>query len=222
MDELESLLNKKQLTLLTEFYELKTEGNFLDESTKQLTGENILDPVHGYDEFANSHNMTVTSLKTQLHSIHKILLDERAKRVRPGLDDKILVDWNGLMIAGLADAAKFTSNDDTKDLAIKAYSFIKKYGFVNKRLIHRIKDGKSGINATSFDYQFLCYGLIKLFEATNNETYLIDALNLFNTSKELFFDEKAGAFVISNADDLIYHQKIVMMELFQQVILLLF
>jgi uncharacterized protein len=207
MHELEELLTQDELKLATQFYALKKEGNFLDESTRQLTGENILDPVQSFSQFAKQNNLEINAFKTELAKLQQKLLTHRKTRVRPGLDDKILVDWNGLMIAGLADAYKFSSNQQAKDLAINAYTFIKKYGFVENKLIHRIKDETAGIAATSFDYQFLCYGLIKLFEATADETYLIDALNLFNTSKELFFDDKAGAFVISNADDLIYHQK---------------
>ena len=207
IDELKAILTPDELSLLTQFYDLKKEGNFIDEATRKLTGENILDPIESYEKFAKSKNIDILSFKSELESIHQKLLMYRNKRIRPGLDDKILTDWNGLMIAGLSDAYLYSGNETAKTLAINTYSYIKKYGFSNNQLQHRIKNEKAGISATSFDYQFLCYGLIKLFEATHDESYLEDALSLFNTAKDLLFDHNAGAFVISKADDLIYHQK---------------
>ena len=94
------------------------------------------------------------------------LLEARNKRKRPLRDDKILTDWNGLMIAALAKGFQTFGEEKYLKVAEKAADFILKTLYnPGKRLLHRYRDGEAGILGTVDDYAFLIHGLLELYEA---------------------------------------------------------
>ncbi|MFX1340833.1 MAG: thioredoxin domain-containing protein, partial [Promethearchaeota archaeon] len=116
-------------------------------------------------------------------------------------DDKILTDWNGLMIAALAKGAQILSNPSYLEAAKKAVNFI--LSMLRKsdgRLLHSYRDNKAEIDSYLTDYAFLIWGLIELYEATFDVFYLKTALELNKTQIDYFWDEYIGGFYFT-ADD---------------------
>ncbi|MBT6537627.1 MAG: thioredoxin domain-containing protein [Rhodospirillaceae bacterium] len=111
------------------------------------------------------------------------LFDARAPRIRPALDDKILTDWNGLMVAGLTEAAMTFARPDWLDAASHAYQFIRAHLSATLpdnsiELSHSWRNGEARHRATLDDYAALMTGALALYEATNEHKLLDDAVGL--------------------------------------------
>ncbi|RAP31261.1 thioredoxin domain-containing protein [Candidatus Marinamargulisbacteria bacterium SCGC AG-343-D04] len=193
--ELERLLNKEEFDYVVKTFKITKEGNFIDEGSRKTIGENILNPEYSLVD------------DKLWESIRQRLKVEREKRVAPGLDDKILTDWNGLLIAGLAKAGQALNNDSYIQKAKDIVLFIEKYLEKNDKLYHRFREGKSGIEATMFDYHFYVYGLIELYQVSNNERYLKKALKYNEAAAKLFWDTDKKGYFISQSKDLLVKQK---------------
>jgi len=125
----------------------------------------------------------------------------REKRIHPYKDDKILTDWNGLMITALAKAARSFDNSDYADAAEKAAAFILgRMRTPEGRLLHRYRDGEASLPAHVDDYAFFISGLIELYEAVFDTKYLEAALELNRDFIKHFWDENRGGFYFT-ADD---------------------
>jgi len=136
-----------------------------------------------------------------LDAMRKKLLDIRSKRSRPMLDDKVLADWNGLMIAALARGARVTGRIEYSDAAARAAGFILgRMRTREGRLLHRYRDGEPAIPGYLDDYAFMTLGLIELYEATFEARWLLEALGLSDTMRDLFGDAEKGGFFFSARD----------------------
>lgn len=138
------------------------------------------------------------------------LFQVRSKRPRPHLDDKILVDWNGLMISSLAFGSRVLEEPRYRKAAERAAQFIQtKLIRKDGRLLHRYRDGEAAILATIDDYAFFIHGLIDLYEATFKTEYLKEAKRLTQEMIRLFWDNQAGGFFFTatDAEALIIRQK---------------
>ncbi len=189
-NEIQSLLSGDASEFI-ELFGITEEGNFEDEATKQRTGKNI------------PHLKSVLSEEqlSLFNDIRSTLFEQREERERPLLDDKILTDWNGLMMAALAKAGFAFGEDRFTQLAEKALQFIEENLMDNGTLLHRYNDGDAAINAMGDDYAFLVWGLLELYESTGKPEYLKKALNLNDQFIELFWDEEKGGFYFSIADE---------------------
>jgi uncharacterized protein YyaL (SSP411 family) len=105
-DELEKILSKDEAQLTIKLFNLEKEGNFRDEATHVKTGKNILYLKKPFREIAEELKTPPKELKKSWETIREKLFTTRKKRVKPGKDDKILTDWNSLMIVALAKAAR--------------------------------------------------------------------------------------------------------------------
>jgi uncharacterized protein len=145
-----------------------------------------------------------------LESIRIKLFAYRERRIHPYKDDKILTDWNGLMISAFAKASQAFSDDKYSEAAIKSYSFIEKY-LTEKdgRLIHRFRDGESGLTAHIDDYAFMINALIDLYETTFEIKFLKRAVDLNEILMKEFWDDQHGGFYFtsSKSEVLIARQK---------------
>jgi len=131
----------------------------------------------------------------------KKLFSARSKRVRPFLDNKILTDWNGLMIAALARGALVFQDDNILKTAKDATDFIlENMRDESGRLLHTYLNGSASINALADDYAFLIFGLLNLYEAGFDQKYLDEAQKLNAEFGELFWDEEDGGYYLSAAD----------------------
>ena len=197
--EIESIL-RKDAPLFCEHYQIEEGGNFRDEATHEKTGLNIphlkkLVPVE-----------LLPKTEPLLRKLHK----KRNKRVRPLLDDKILTDWNGLMIAALARAGVSFEKTQFIEKAEDAWTVISENCFIpGDKLLHRLKDGDAEIEGMADDYVFSIWGLIELYDATFNPNYLAQAVNLQEILDRKFYDgEKGGYFFTAHeAEEILGRQK---------------
>lgn len=109
------------------------------------------------------------------------LLNHREKRIRPGLDDKILSDWNGLMISALTHSSIVFKKPDWLNMAQKAYDYIVGSMIIDGQLHHAARMGKVHHLATSEGYANMMRAGLSLYQATNDDTYLNSVIE-FNTS----------------------------------------
>jgi uncharacterized protein YyaL (SSP411 family) len=209
IEELKEVLNDEELSLVIKVFNVKEEGNYLEEATGHLTGRNILYLKKPIRELANDLNMDQDRLETKLEEIRKKLSDAREKRVRPQKDDKVLTDWNGLMISALAKAGKGFEDKDLIEKAKIAADFILNTMFKNDILYHLYKDGEVKVEGLLDDYAFFSWGLIELYEATGDIKYLKSALKLTDLMIEKFYDFENGGFFLSpkNSQDVIVRPK---------------
>jgi uncharacterized protein YyaL (SSP411 family) len=196
--------------LAVKLFNVTKNGNFADEASGKITGSNILHRTRSIDEFAAETGMTVPALETKIEKIREALFAYREKRIHPYKDDKILTDWNGLMIAALAIGARAFDNTDYIRAAKGAAEFIlKNMRNSEGRLLHRYRENEAVIAAHLDDYAFLIYGLLELYEATFEVNYLETALELNDDLIEHFWDCENGGFYFTadDGEELLVRQK---------------
>lgn len=197
-DEIKDILTSREYELAKKIFNIKKNGNFHDESSGEMTEKNILYTRKKPNIISKELRIEIEDFKKLKNNIHKKLFDAREKRIHPNKDDKILTDWNGLMIASLAKAARVFDDEDYAKYAGETAEFIisKMYN-ENQHLYHRYKDGNAGISGFLNDYAFLTWGLLELYETTFNAGYIKTALQLNEVLLNHFLDSKCGGFFIS-------------------------
>ncbi len=209
-DEIRQILSKDEAELIITLFNVKKEGNFKEETTGESTNSNILHLDKPLTECAFKMKISIEELKNRMNGVRQQLFATRKKRIHPHKDDKILTDWNGLMIAAMAKGARILHNPKFLDAAKEAADFIlKEMRRQDGRLLHRYRDGQSAILAHVDDYAFLIWGLLELYETTFDTHYLQTSLDLNREMIENFWDEKSGGFFFTadDAEGLIVRQK---------------
>ncbi|MBP9854742.1 MAG: thioredoxin domain-containing protein [Candidatus Omnitrophica bacterium] len=208
-DHIYTLLNQQQADVISYYYGILKEGNAKSDPHAEFTGKNVLYCEHSLADTAQHFKISLPDVQKILNDAKYILFKERLNRVRPHLDDKVLVDWNGLMISSLAIGAKVLNEQRYLDAAEEAAQFILHNMMQNGRLLHRYRDGESAIQGTLEDYTFFINGLLDLYETTFNISYLKNALKLQQKMSELFWDGQKGGYFLTaeDASDLIYRPK---------------
>ena len=200
-EEIRRVLGEKDAAVVITLFGIEKEGNFTDEATRRKTGSNILQLGRPLAEAALYLNMTEEAVEERLEVARQKLLEAREGRIRPQKDDKIMTDWNGLMIAALAKAAQAFEDPDYARSAQGAADFLLQHlRERDGRLLHRYRDGEAGIDANLDDYAFFIWGLIEVYEATFQIKYLQTAIELNNDLLERFWDNEEGGFYFSRAD----------------------
>jgi uncharacterized protein YyaL (SSP411 family) len=128
------------------------------------------------------------------------LLAARDRRVRPGRDEKVLVSWNALMIAGMARGALVFGRDDWLQSAKKALGFIRGTMWKEGRLLATYKDGRAHLNAYLDDYAYLLFALVELVQAEFDREVLAFAEDLAEALLERFEDRENGGFFFTSHD----------------------
>ncbi|MFX1494823.1 MAG: thioredoxin domain-containing protein, partial [Promethearchaeota archaeon] len=190
--EIEEVLDQKEIELIINTFNITETGNYLEEATGGRTGKNIL----------HLNQIQVIEQENQylkLEAIRQKLFNYREKRVRPHRDDKILTDWNGLMITALARGAKAFSEPKYLKIAQKATNFIlNNLRKEDRGLLHRYREKKAEIEGFLTDYAFFIWGLLEMFEATFNNKYLEIALELNEFLLKHFWDDYIGGFYFTS------------------------
>ncbi|WP_339655482.1 thioredoxin domain-containing protein [uncultured Maribacter sp.] len=150
-------------------------------------------------EIANRHNLSEKKVLTILTKCLKSLKQEREKRDKPRLDDKILTSWNGLALKGLTDAYRYLENSAYLELAQQNADFILN-NLVDKEngLYHNHKNGKSTIVGFLEDYATVIEGFIGLFQVSYNEKWLHHSLKLTHYVLDNFSDTSTGLFFFTS------------------------
>ncbi len=200
-DEIKQVLNPEEFELITNVFYLEKDGNFRDEATGTKTGQNILYLKKSWSETASDLSISVSALHHSLKPVLKKLFMEREKRIHPHKDDKILADWNGLMIAALARGAQAFDEPIYAEAAQKAAQFIlEKMRREDGRLYHRYRDNQASILANLDDYAFFIWGLLDLYETTYDVYFLQTAAKLNNELIDHFWDSQEGGFFFTPDD----------------------
>ncbi|HEX7540071.1 MAG TPA: thioredoxin domain-containing protein, partial [Syntrophales bacterium] len=198
--EIREALDPAEAALVIETFGIEKDGNFLDEATRARTGRNVLFLAKSPD---------VAAHKT-LEGAREKLFRARGRRVRPGLDDKILTDWNGLMIAAMAKGAQVLDRPDWAEAAAEAARFVlTRLRDKRGRLLHRYREGEAAVPAMLDDYAFLIWGLLELYEASFDAETLKNALELADNTINHFHDEKDGGFFFTadDGEEILFRQK---------------
>jgi uncharacterized protein YyaL (SSP411 family) len=187
--------------LAIKVFNISREGNYYDEVHKAKTGRNVLHFRKSLPELSLDLGISHEESASVLRNVRQKLLEAREERVHPLKDDKILTDWNGLMIAALAKGAQVFNLTRLSEAAENAVGFIlEKLQRVDGRLIHRYREGEATVDGNLDDYAFLVWGLIELYEATFDTRHLEEALRLQDDMLEHFWDKESGGFFFK-ADD---------------------
>ena len=194
--ELVDVLGPKNGNIMSKIYGFTKIGNFLDEASGERNGKNIPYLRKEKSLLAKEMNLSLDSINQIIESSRVKLFEKRIHRIHPMKDDKILTDWNGLMIAAIAKGGAVLNNEKYIKAAENAANFI--YNNLQKsdgRLMKRFRKGESGLDPHIDDYSFMIWGLISLYESTFNTLYLSRALILSKIMIEDFLDENGGFFI---------------------------
>jgi len=195
--EIEQILGPDDARIFNAAYNVRREGNFRDEATQRETGLNVLHRTKEPAELAGAFGLTTGDLEQRLAKMRDKLFQVQKRRVRPHKDDKILTDWNGLMIAAMAFGGRVLDNASILSAARRAADFILTHLTKDGKLLKRYREQEAALPAHLDDYAFFVWGLLELYESTFDPTYLAEALRLNQVSIDLFHDANAGAFFFS-------------------------
>ena len=199
--ELLAVLGEEEGALFARVYGASEAGNWPEEATGEPAGRNLLRLERPIAEHAAELELPIDELRERLERSREKLFDAREKRVRPFEDDKVLTDWNGLMIAALARAGAALGEPRYVEAARAAADFcLRELRDGRGRLLKRWRAGKSGLPATLDDHAYLALGLLDLYEASFEVRYLEAADELARAMLAHFADEERGGFYLA-ADD---------------------
>lgn len=203
-DEIEELTGEDS-TLISKYYDVTRHGNW--EHT------NVLRRLDPDEVFASNWKISVDSLNRKLTTFKSNALAERSKRVRPGLDNKIISGWNGLILTGLLDAYQATGHSKFITLAERNAAFLGQSMMIKDKLIRIYGQPTRGFLE---DYAAVIQSFIKYYETTFDEQYLFNAVNLSEQVISEFYDEEEKLFFYTSnqSENLIARKK----EIFDNVI----
>jgi len=210
IEEIKELFTNKEADLLIDYFNLDPSGNFQNEATGSKSGDNILNVDILDNDFYEKYTSSVDEFKLLLNGYRNKMLEKRSLRVRPFKDDKILTDWNGLMIAALAKGGRVLDRPELTVIAEKAAAFINtSLAAKSGGLLHVYREGSASVSAQLDDYAFFTWGLLELYETTFNTIYLKQAISLNQYMTDNFWDKKNGGFFATahDAEKLIMRQK---------------
>ncbi|MDA0321798.1 MAG: thioredoxin domain-containing protein [Verrucomicrobia bacterium] len=209
-DELRTILEADDADLFIRTFQIRTDGNFSDEASGHMTGDNIPHLTATAEELAAEAGLSPDDFAARSESIRVRLFEIREARVHPYKDDKILVDWNGLMIAAAAKAARVFGDSAVLCAARNAADFVlSRMRLDDGSLLHRYRDGDAAIRGHLDDYAMMIWGLIELYQATFDPAYLRAAVELQEYQDAHFADGDGGGYFFSadNAEALILRKK---------------
>jgi hypothetical protein len=202
IDEIISVLGQKDADLFIDVFNINESGNFDNEITGQKNGNNIPNLSTSLKELANKYGLDSNELNIFFDKCRSTLLKHRDKRIRPLRDEKILTDWNGLMIAALAIAGRVFNDKNFIFSAEQCLNFIKSnLSAKDGTLLHRYCNGESKFHGNLDDYSFLIWGLLELYRSTFNEEYLLSAKEYIDKAINIFHDNISGGFYFSSQDE---------------------
>ncbi|MEO9966216.1 MAG: thioredoxin domain-containing protein [Reichenbachiella sp.] len=192
-EEIDQVLGSES-EMFKSYFGVTKRGNF--------EGHNILERKKTIPELATAYELSEETIVKQLASSKSKLMEVRSTRIRPGLDDKILTSWNGLMIIGLVDAYFALQQEEYLEEALKTAKFIKINQIQpNGQLLRNHKNGQSTISGFLDDYAFTILAFIRLYEATFDEEWLNEANQLKFYVDKHFSDEKTKMYYYTSDQD---------------------
>ena len=192
--ELDNLLGNDS-EIYCDYYQVSQQGNWEHKQNILFRKENSI-------SIAEKFKIPETELIEKIDILNKIVLIAREKRIRPGLDNKILTSWNALMLKAYVDAYRAFNEDKFLEKAIKnAHFIIEKVMDKDFRLSRNYKNSKASINAFLDDYAFTIESFITLYQASFEEKWLLTAQNLTEYVVRHFYDNHSGMFFYTSDID---------------------
>jgi len=191
-EEIRSALTTEEYAAFALRYGLDREPNF--EGRWHL---HVFRPV---EEIATALGCSPQSVESALGSAREKLLRLRGGKVRPGRDDKILASWNGLMIRGMAVAARALDRADLAESATRALDFVRRTLWRDGRLLATYNDGRARLNAYLDDYAFLADAVLELQQVRFRADELQFARELLQVILRHYADERGGGFFFTSDD----------------------
>jgi uncharacterized protein YyaL (SSP411 family) len=185
-DEVAEILDEEDARLFASYYDITAAGNF--------EGKNIPNVPREIETVARVEGVTVERLQEAIERGRAALYDARASRVWPGLDDKTLAAWNGLMMRAFAEAGAAFDRSDYVETARRNADFVLTAMRRDGLLLRTYKNGESKLNAYLEDYAYVIEGLVSLYETTFEPRWLREAKALADTMIAEFWDERDGCF----------------------------
>ena len=183
-DEIAKQLGAEDGEFFARHYDVTPAGNF--------EGHNILNRLNPQPR-SDDDEARLTALRAKLLSV-------RATRVRPGLDDKVLADWNGLMVAALGNASLMFAEPSWLDMAERAFAFIARAMTRGDRLGHSWREGKLKFPGLASDFAAMIRAALALYEATGRQSYLDQAVAWQRALDRDYADAEAATFYLTAAD----------------------
>ncbi|MBV9701702.1 MAG: thioredoxin domain-containing protein, partial [Methylobacteriaceae bacterium] len=188
--DIERVLGLQDAAFFARFYDVTPSGNWHDEHTGETV--TILNRLRAPEASAEEEE--------RLAGLRARLLAERGRRIRPGLDDKVLADWNGLMIAALVNAATALGEPAWVDMAARAFAFIARSMTRGDRLGHAWRAGKLTFPGFASDYAAMIGAALALHEASGARPYLDQAIAWARALDRHHLDPASGL-LFQSADD---------------------
>jgi uncharacterized protein len=163
-------------------------------------GRSILFVPRDPEEVAGTLGMTTDELATAIARARALLHAARETRVHPGLDDKVLASWNGLMLAAFAEGAAVLGRADYLAVAVRNAEFLTRQMVRDGRLLRSWKDGQARITGYLEDYAMVGVGLLALYEATFDRRWLDESRRLAEEALRLFWSADRNAFFDTGYD----------------------
>ncbi|AEI65202.1 thioredoxin domain-containing protein [Corallococcus macrosporus] len=187
-EEVRAALPEAQAELVLRHFGIKPEGNFEH-------GATVLEVVVPVAELARERGLSEDAVARALAAARQTLFEARERRVKPGRDDKLLSGWNGLMIRGLALAARVFERPEWATWAAEAADFVLAKAWDGTRLARSYQEGQARIDGFLEDYGDLASGLTALYQATFDVKYLEAADALVRRAVALFWDAEKAAYL---------------------------
>ena len=209
-EESEKLVGKEYKDLAFRTFNIRHGGN-VEEIMGRFDGMNILYRDESVNKLSSEFGISAQEFEERIEAVRSRLLSAREHRIHPMRDEKILTDWNGLMIAALARASRVFESGEYYSAACQAADFLlDNVGSKSDHsLMHRWKDGEPAIAGYADDYVFLIWGLLELYESRFDTRYLGEALSLNKHLVEHFWDHVNGGFftVADYGEELLLRRK---------------
>ena len=192
-EQIKSILDKDEAEIFSAYYGVTEKGNFEEEKT-------ILNITASTAQLEEKFNKDHTELMNVLSKARSKIFNERAKRIRPHRDDKIITAWNGLMISSMASGGAVLHEEKYIRAAERAAKFILEALHKQGRLKRYYRQGQAVELAFLDDYAFMIMDFLDLYEASFETKWLIDAKMLAEEMIKLFTDNEQGGFFLTGKD----------------------
>ena len=210
-DQIGGALAEADARIFASHYDVSEHGNWMHPGDAHVPSgpKTVLQVVRSADVLARLDSVPVADVEASLARSRQSLFKLREQRVRPGLDDKVLTGWNGLMITALARVAAVLDRPSYGEAAARAADFALARIRSGDRLLATYGKGQPRLRAYSTDYAFLIEGLLALYEWNGDPRNLLEAERLTDTLIDHYWDSADDGFFLTAEDheDLLLRSK---------------
>jgi uncharacterized protein YyaL (SSP411 family) len=207
-DEVDALLGG-DASLVKLRFGIEPDGNAPQDPQQEFTGKNLLYVAKSIEEIAAAVDRSAEDVEAAIKAARVRLFEAQLGRPRPHLDDKVLTAWNGLMIGALARMARAVAGTIGHDAAPYLLAAQRAAAFIRDRLwqpesetlLRRFRDGQAEIHGYADDYAYLIFGLLELFQADGDPSWIEWAVRLQDRQDALFWDEADGGWFSTTGQD---------------------